>query len=65
MFYDLQLLPGAIAAILADVAETHILTLSDRFGLMAAILDEHLTDDECRAINRLLRSVQRGRISLV
>ncbi|MDB9496005.1 hypothetical protein PN441_01870 [Spirulina major CS-329] len=64
MFYDLQLIPGAIYAILADVAETHTLTLSDRFGLMAAVMDEHLTEDECRAINRLLRAVQRGRVSL-
>lgn len=64
MFYDLQLIPGAISAILADVAETHTLTLGDRFGLMAAVMDEHLTEDERRAINRLIRAVQRGRISL-
>jgi hypothetical protein len=64
MFYDLQLIPGAISAILADVAETRTLTLSDRFGLMAAVMDEHLTEDERRAVNRLLRAVQRGRVSL-
>lgn len=64
MMYDLQLLPGAISAILADVADSHRLTLNDRFGLMAAILDENLDEEEQRAVNRLLRSVQRGRVAI-
>lgn len=61
----LKLLPGAISAILADVAETRTLTLSDRFGLLAAILEENLSEDERRAIDRLLRSVRRGRVTLL
>lgn len=60
---QLQLLPGSISAILADAAETKTLTKSDRFGLLAAILDETLQDDERRAIDRILRSVYRGRVS--
>ncbi len=64
MIYDLQLLPGAISAILADVADSHRLTLSDRFGLMAAVLDDNLNEEERRAVNRLLRSVQRGRVAI-
>jgi hypothetical protein len=36
MFNPVQLLPGAISEILASVAETGILTLSDRYGLLAA-----------------------------
>lgn len=64
MLNKIQLLPGAIAAILADTAETGVLTESDRYGLLAAILDEHLPDEERRAINRILRAVRRGRVDL-
>lgn len=60
----LQLLPGAVAEIVASSSETGYLTLADRYGLMAAIADESLDEDERRAINRLLRLVQRGSIAL-
>ncbi|WP_017303843.1 hypothetical protein [Spirulina subsalsa] len=59
---NLQLLPGAISEILASVAETGRLTQGDRYGLLAATLDESLNEEERRAVNRLLRSVQRGRV---
>ncbi len=62
MLTNIQLLPGAIAAMMADAAETGVLTICDRYGLLAAILDEHLSDEERQAINRLLHSVQRGRL---
>lgn len=62
---QLKLLPGAIFAIIADVAETRKLTLGDRFGLLAAILEDNLSEEERRAIDRLLRSVLRGRITLL
>lgn len=63
MYPQLQLLPGAISEILASANETGTITLTDRYGLMAAILDESLEEDEARAITRLLRSVKRGRLS--
>jgi hypothetical protein len=60
-----QLIPGAISEMLASVTETGCLTLADRYGLMAAVLDDSL-DDECRhSINRLLRSVIKGRVKIV
>ncbi|TAE57078.1 MAG: hypothetical protein EAZ76_04060 [Nostocales cyanobacterium] len=58
----LQNLPGAISEIVASSADDGILTLTDRYGLMAAILDEFLDKEEEEAINRLLRRVVRGRI---
>lgn len=64
MLNNIQLLPGAIAAILVDTAETGQLTCSDRYGLLAAVLDDNLSDDERRAVNRILRAVQRGRVQL-
>ncbi|MFM6135959.1 MAG: hypothetical protein ACKO3K_16200 [Cuspidothrix sp.] len=61
---EIQLLPGAIGAILATSADTGCLSLADRYGLMAAILDERLGQEEEQAINRLLRFVIRGRIKV-
>ncbi|MEA5617560.1 hypothetical protein VB711_06870 [Cronbergia sp. UHCC 0137] len=61
----LKLLPGAISEIIAASANSRTLTLADRYGLMAAILDESLEEEEEQAINRLLRFVIKGRIKVV
>lgn len=61
----IKLLPGSIADILAEVSESKCLTEADRYGLMAAIFDESLSEDERRAINRILHSVSRGRIKVL
>ncbi|MGC9504098.1 hypothetical protein [Baaleninema sp.] len=65
MFPQLQLLPGAISEILASVTDTGFLTVSDRYGLMAAVLDESLNENDRRSANRLLRAVLRGRVQVV
>ncbi len=65
MLPQIQLLPGAISEILASVTETGILTLADRYGLMAAALDESLDEEERGCVNRLLRSVLKGRVTVV
>jgi hypothetical protein len=65
MIPQLNLLPGSIAEILASSSETGVLTLADRYGLLAATLEEQLNEEEIRAINRLLRAVVKGRIRVV
>ncbi|MGC9505633.1 hypothetical protein [Baaleninema sp.] len=65
MFPQVQLLPGAIPAIMASATERGCLTLTDRYGLMAAALDEHLEESDRRCIDRLLRAVSRGRLQVV
>lgn len=64
MLTQIQLLPGAVSEIFASATETGILTLGDRYGLMAAALDESLDDKERRVVNRILHSVQQGRITV-
>ncbi len=59
-----QLLPGATAEILASVADTGVLTLGDRYGLMAATLDESLDEEERRSVDRLIRRIVRGRVKV-
>ena len=60
-----QLIPGAISEILASVTDTGSLTLADRYGLMAAVLDDSLDEQDRYSINRLLRSVLKGRVKIV
>lgn len=61
---QVNLLPGAINEIIASVADSQSLTQTDRYGLMAAMLDESLSEDDHRSIDRLLRSVVRGRVQI-
>lgn len=65
MMPQVRLLPGSIAEILASSSETGTLTLADRYALLAATLEEHLNDEEIRALNRLLRAVTKGRIKVI
>lgn len=64
MCNELQLIPGAISAMLASVTETGTITSTDRFGLMAACLDDSLDEDERRAVNRILHSIVRGTVKV-
>ncbi len=60
-----QLIPGAISEILASVTDTGSLTLADRYGLMAAVLADSLDEQDRYSVNRLLRSVLKGRVKIV
>lgn len=65
MMYPVNLLPGAISEILASVTDTGVLTVADRYGLLAAILDENLDEEDRCCLNRLLRAVLKGRVKIV
>ena len=64
LMLQLKLLPGAVNEMIASVADSGYLTESDRYGLMAAVLDDTLCEEERRSVNRLLRSVVKGRVLL-
>ncbi len=64
MFF-IQLIPGAISEILASVSDTGSLTLADRYGLMAAVLDDSLDEQDRYSLNRLLRYVLKGKVKIV
>ncbi|MBP0003676.1 MAG: hypothetical protein J7642_08125 [Cyanobacteria bacterium SBC] len=61
---SLKLLPGAISEMMASVSETGCVTLADRYGLMAAVLDDTLAEEDRRSADRLLRSIARGRVKV-
>lgn len=62
---SIQLLPTALSELFAEVSASRRLTLADRYGLMAAMLDENLGEEEKAAIDRMLRSVRLGRVRVV
>lgn len=62
---QVNLLPGAINELMVSVSDRRSITEADRYGLMAAILDESLCEEERRSIDRLLRSILRGRVQVV
>jgi len=60
----INLLPGAINELIATVSDTHRLTKADRYGMMATILDESITEEERGCLDRLIRSLVKGRIQV-
>ena len=60
----IQLLQSALGELFAQANSTGYLTLADRYGLMAAILDDSLTEEERCSVDRLLRAIRRGRIKI-
>ncbi len=60
-----NLLPTALYELFATASVSGRLTVADRYGLMAALLEESLLEEEIRVINRLLYAVRKGRIALV
>jgi hypothetical protein len=62
---SINLLPSAISELFAQASVTGKITLADRYGMMAALLEGNATEEEIRSIDRLLRALQRGRIQIV
>lgn len=65
MVAPLCLLKFALAELFAQVSHSGAVTLADRYGLLAAILDETLSEEERRSVDRLLRAVYRGKVRIV
>ena len=59
------LLQSAIPELFAQVSQSGNLTLADRYGLMAALLDDSLNEEERRSIDRLLYAVRKNRLKVV
>lgn len=65
MFAPVRLLPGAISDLFAQVSISGKITLADRYGLMAALLEDSMTEEERASIDRLLHAFSRGRMKIV
>lgn len=65
MCHQLHLLPTALSDLFAEVTSSGNITLADRYGLKAAILENCLSEEEQTMLDRLLYSVRRGRLQMV
>lgn len=65
MQVPVRLLPGALSELYAQATISGKITQADRYGLMAALLDDSLTEEEQQSIERLLYALQRGRMKIV
>ncbi len=60
-----HLIPGAVSDLFAQASGSKRITKADRYGLMAAILADSLSEEERASIDRLIRSTRRGRVKVV
>ena len=60
-----NLLPFAITELFAEVNKSGKITIADRYGLMAALLNDSLSEEDKSAIDRILYSVRKGRLKVV
>lgn len=65
MLLPTNLLPFGISELFAQASKTRALTKADRYGLMTAIMDDSITEEERQAIDRLLYAIRRGRLQMV
>lgn len=61
----IKILPTALFELFSTASNSGRLTLADRYGLMAALLEEALPEEERCVIDRLLYAVRKGRITVV
>ncbi len=62
---DVRLLPHAMPELFAQVTATGKITVADRYGLMAALLANPVSAEDCQTIDRLFHAVRRGKIRIV
>lgn len=60
-----DLIPSALSELFVDVSMSRKVTLADRYGLMAALLDESLEQEDLQAIDRILYGIHRKRVAVV
>lgn len=65
MSVQLRLLPGAISDLFAESSSSNQITLADQYGLLAALLEDSITEEERASIDRMLHALHRRRIRVV
>ncbi|XWK88601.1 MAG: hypothetical protein U7127_00610 [Phormidium sp.] len=65
MSHQLNLVPTALYDLFAEAISSGRITLADRYGIKAAILEGCLSEEELTILDRLLYGVRRGRLQMV
>ncbi len=62
---QVKILPGAVNEIIYNVVKTQKISKADRYGIMVALLDESISNEDQNAINRLVRLIVRGKVQII
>jgi hypothetical protein len=65
MLAPVCLLPGMLSELYAQVSCSGTITLADRYGLMAALLEDSLSAEDRELLDRLFRALYRRRLKVV
>jgi hypothetical protein len=65
MQFPIYPLEFAIAELFAQASASGKITLADRYGLLAILLQDSLNEEERNSIDRLLYAVRKGRLRIV
>ena len=65
MVPQVRLIPGAVSDLFAQASISGKVTVADRYGLLAAVLEDELSEDERMSIDRILYALNRGRVKVV
>lgn len=61
----INLLPAGLFELFAEATSSGRITIADRYGLMAALLQNTLSEEEQSILDRVLYGVRRGRLQVV
>lgn len=65
MSNQVNLLSYTLVDLFAEATSSGRITMADRYGIMAALLDNSLSEDEYSMLNRLLYAIRRGWLQVV
>ncbi len=60
-----NLLPTALSEMFVQVTATGKISQADRYGMMAALTDSSVNEDDRRSIDRILYALRRGQVHVV
>lgn len=60
-----NLLPSALSELFAQVSSSGKITLADRYGILAALLSDDISEEEQCTIDRLLHAFKQHRVQVV
>ncbi|HEY9906916.1 MAG TPA: hypothetical protein V6D18_04835 [Thermosynechococcaceae cyanobacterium] len=63
--FRIHLLPFALAEMFAQISMTRKVTLADRYGMMAALLDGSIEEEEIYALDRIFHALRKGHVAIV
>lgn len=59
------LIESALSELFVEIRETGQLTLADRYGLLAAVFDDNLSEEELRSLCRIYRAISKKQVQVV